>query len=91
MGSLFEYPFWGAFLRTLSGGVFLEPFSWPFRLRASAFSLVTNLICFQADREKQAAKDKEEADRLAKEAEEKRQKEKAEKIREARVRKLSAR
>merc|ERR1711874_812966 len=44
-----------------------------------------------ADREKQAAKEKGEADRLAKEAEEKREKEKAEKIREARVRKLSAR
>merc|ERR1712223_1225960 len=48
-------------------------------------------MSLMADREKQAAKEKEEADRLAKEAEEKRQKEKAEKIREARVRKLSAR
>merc|ERR1712223_1792660 len=48
-------------------------------------------MSLMADREKQAAKEKEEADRLAKEAEEKREKEKAEKIREARVRKLSAR
>ena len=45
----------------------------------------------QADREKEAAREKEEADRLAKEAEERKQKEKADKIREARVRKLSAR
>merc|ERR1712203_397084 len=42
-------------------------------------------------REKQAAKEKEEAERLAKEAEEKQEREKAEKIREATVRKLSAR
>lgn len=48
-------------------------------------------MSLMADREKQAAKDKEESDRLAKEAEEKSQKEKADKIREARVRKLSAR
>merc|ERR1712223_1969805 len=48
-------------------------------------------MSLMADREKQAEKEKEEADRLAKEAEEKREKEKAEKIREARVRKLSAR
>ena len=46
---------------------------------------------FQADREKQAAKEKEEADRSAREEEEKKKKEKADKIREARVRKLSAR
>jgi len=45
----------------------------------------------KADQEKQAAREKEEAERQAKEAEEKRQKEKADKIREARVRKLSAR
>lgn len=45
----------------------------------------------QADREKQAAKEKEEAERLAKEEAEKKEKEKADKIREARVRKLSAR
>lgn len=48
-------------------------------------------MSLMADREKQAAKEKEESDRLAKEAEEKSQKEKADKIREARVRKLSAR
>ena len=48
-------------------------------------------ISLQADQEKQAAREKEEAERQAKEAEEKRQKEKADKIREARVRKLSAR
>merc|ERR1712241_1280597 len=48
-------------------------------------------MSLMADREKQAAKEKEEADRSAKEAEEKRQREKAEKIREATVRKLSAR
>merc|ERR1719219_967336 len=48
-------------------------------------------MSLMADREKQAAKEKEEADKLAKEAEEKNAKEKAEKIREARVRKLSAR
>merc|ERR1711976_266513 len=48
-------------------------------------------MSLQADREKEAAREKEEADRLAKEAEERKQKEKADKIREARVRKLSAR
>jgi len=48
-------------------------------------------MSLMADREREAAKEKEGADRLAKEAEEKREKEKAEKIREARVRKLSAR
>merc|ERR1712156_1029705 len=42
-------------------------------------------MSLMADREKQAAKEKGGADRLAKEAEEKREKEKAEKIREARV------
>ena len=49
------------------------------------------IFFLQADREKEAAREKEEADRLAKEAEERKQKEKADKIREARVRKLSAR
>jgi len=48
-------------------------------------------MSLMADREKEAAREKEEAERLAKEAEEKQQKEKADKIREARVRKLSAR
>lgn len=48
-------------------------------------------MSLMADREKEAAKEKEEAERLAKEAEERKQKEKADKIREARVRKLSAR
>ena len=60
--------------------------------RIKKFSLLSFLqTWFQADQEKQAAREKEEAERQAKEAEEKRQKEKADKIREARVRKLSAR
>lgn len=54
-------------------------------------SILLKLYFLKADREKQAAKEKEEAERLAKEEAEKKEKEKAEKIREARVRKLSAR
>lgn len=48
-------------------------------------------MSLMADREKQAAKEKEEAERIAKEEREKEEKERADKIREARVRKLSAR